>query len=286
MMADSSPAESDDPDAAASSRPDGRSADGPGDGTVGGEDDRDLEALRRQVEEEYDFEEFGPSDMDRMSVEEWEAAFDPETWIVGDELLDRVEADLKNRVASRDVFAALERATVDGERVVLAYSDEGYAMVYPDGTVEGEGTVLRDVEPTVALCSMDEYSVDDPPETVRLPRPEEVAGGTGEFGNLMLQIVAAAQMLAGLGLLVAWFATELSTIFAPIAALLFLGIGFFLFTVVANARLSDRFRTEEFRDRLRTVGEGTGERPEFVPTPDDATPIGRGPGSDDDERGR
>jgi len=232
--------------------------------------------LRRKVEEEYDFENFGPADMARMSADEWEAAFDPGTWIVGEELLDRVEADLKNRIAQRDVFAVLERATVDGERVLLAYSDEGYAMVYPDGSVEGRGTVLRDVEPTVALCSMDDYDVPDPPETVELPRPEEVPGGTGEFGNLMLQIVAVAQIVAGVGLLVAWVLQVVTTIFAPVAALFFLGVGVFLFTVVANARLSDRFRAEEFRTRLRDVGLESGERPEFVPTPDDARPVQSG----------
>jgi hypothetical protein len=34
---------------------------------------------------------------------------------------------------------------------------------------------------------------------------------------------------------------------------------------VANARLSDKFRAEEYRDRLRAIGLDDGERPEFVP---------------------
>jgi len=45
-----------------------------------------------------------------------------------------------------------------------------------------------------------------------------------------------------------------------------------LFFTVANARLSDKFRAEEYRDRLRAVGLEDGERPEFVPelTPEES----------------
>ncbi|WP_233560552.1 DUF898 domain-containing protein [Halobellus sp. Atlit-38R] len=217
----------------------------------------DLEALRKEVEETYDFDNFGPADMAEMSLEEWEAAFDPDTWIVGEELLDRVEQELKARVAIREIFAIVERV----EDRVVAYSDEGYAIVYADGSVEGEGTVLRDVKPTVALCSMEDYELMEAPEDASLPEPTDVVEGSGEFGNLMLQIVAGAQMLVGFGLLVAWLALpSLSTVVAPIAAIGFLVIGFFLFLVVANARLSDRFRTEEFRNRLRALDAAGDER--------------------------
>jgi hypothetical protein len=237
---------------------------------AGPESPSSIEALRERVEAEYDFDDFGPADMARMSAEEWEAVFDPETWIVGEELLDRVEDDLQRRVAERDVFAVVERADAeDGQRIV-AYSDEGYAIVYPDGSVEGSGTVLRDVKPTVALCSMDSYEVAPPPEGVTLPQPEEVVEGSGEFGNLMLQIVAAMQILAGLGLFAAYALTDLSTIVAPTMGLVFLLAGFFLFLVVANARLSDRFRAEEFRNRLRAAGVESGERPAFLPDPAEA----------------
>jgi hypothetical protein len=216
--------------------------------------DADLEALREQVEETYDFENFGPADMAEMSLEEWEAAFDPETWIVGEELLDRVEQELNARVAIREIFAIVERVSDDNEDRVIAYSDEGYAVVYADGSVEGEGTVLRDVKPTVALCSMDSYELMAPPEDGSLPEPRDIVEGSGEFGNLMLQVVAGVQMLVGVGLLIAWIALpSLSTVVAPIAAIGFLAIGFFLFLVVANARLSDRFRVEEFRNRLRAL---------------------------------
>jgi hypothetical protein len=244
----------------------------------GPDTDQDLDALRRQVEEKYDFDNFGPADMAEMTVEEWEAAFDPGSWIVGPELLDRVEKDLLNRVASRDVFAIVERYTQEGEPRLVAYSDEGYAVVYPDGSVEGTGTVLRDVTPTVALCSMDDYDVQEPPANVGLPAPDEVPEGSGEFGNLMLQAVAFAQVLGGLALLGAWLATDLNTIVAPVAALFFLLIGFFLFFVVANARLSDRFRSEEYRARLRAVGLEDGSRPDFLPPLDEDRPAVEGGG--------
>ena len=244
-----------------------------------GEDatDADLEALREEVDDKYDFENFSPSDMADMSAREWEAAFDPETWITGDELLGRVERDLRSRIARREVFAVLERAE-DPDRVV-AYSDEGWAIVYPDGSVEGEGTVLRDVKPTIALCSMDSYEVSEPPEAYELPSPEEVQAGTGEFGNNVMQLIAAAQVLAGLGILGIWLFTGLipspqntTNLLVPVLAVFFLGIGLLLFFVVANARLSDRFRAEEYRDRLRAAGITDGDagitdedRPEFLP---------------------
>jgi hypothetical protein len=223
-----------------------------------------VEALRRQVEEKYDFDDFGPADMAEMTLEEWEAAFDPDSWVVGPALLDRVEAELKSAVARRDVFAKFERFEEGGEELLAAYSDEGYAVVYPDGSVEGSGTVLRDVKPIVALCSMEEYEVTEPPEEYDLPDPTEVPEGSGEFGNLMLQVVAAAQLLVGAGLFGFWLFTDLSTIVAPVLALAFVLVGLFLFLVVANARLSDRFRAEEYRNRLRAVGVEDGERPAFL----------------------
>ena len=249
------------------------------------------------VEAQYDFDEFGPREMAEMSADEWEAAFDPDTWITGDQLLDRVEADLRHRVAARDVFAIVERDSIDGEPVVLAYSDEGYAVVYADGTVQGSGTVLRDVKPTVALSSMDEYDVPDAPTEAGLPDPQEVPEGSGGFGTTLLQYVGLAQFAIGILLFLAPFTydplvrtcepmadggractiggttLELvplgdSAIIAVIAGVGFVLFGALLLLVVANARLSDRFRSEEFRERLRAVGLGAGERPEFVPETD------------------
>ena len=259
-MADEAAPDSDDP---ATEEPGGRaSSDDSDPGTSEPDAGESLSALRQRVEAEYDFENFGPQDMERMSVEEWEAVFDPETWITGDELLERVEADLKTRVLQRDVFARVERLS-HPERVV-AYSDEGYAVVYPDGSVEGEGTVLRDVKPTVALCSMEEYDAPPMPEGDLLPQPMDVPEGSGEFGNLMIQVVAGAQVLAGLVLVGSALVTDLSVI-AGVAGLGFLFIGLLLFFTVANARLSDRFRAEEYRNRLRAVGLEDGERPDFLP---------------------
>jgi hypothetical protein len=234
-------------------------------------DSEDIEALRRQVEEKYDFENFGPADMAEMTPEEWDVAFDPDTWITGDELLDRVDRDLRNRVSQRDVFARIERHA-DPPRV-LAYSDEGYALVYPDGSVEGEGTVLRDVKPTVALASMDSYDVPDTVPDNPLPEPADVPEGGGELGNRMLQVIAAAQLLAGLGLFLGGVLAVadvirgpgVNTVFLFVGGLLFVGIALVLFFTVANARLSDTFRAEEYRDRLRAIGLEDGERPDFVP---------------------
>jgi len=224
--------------------------------------DDETADLRRQVEETYDFEAFGPQDMAEMSPEEWDAAFDKEAWITGTELLERVEADLLHRVENREVFARVERVE-DG---LLAYSDEGYAHVAPGGSVEGRGTVLRDVKPSVALCSMDDYDVPEPPEGEPLPDPAAVPEGGGELGNWMLQAVAAAQLLVGLGLIGAYILLPgVETIVAPVLGLLFVLFSLLLFLQVANARLSGTFRAAEYRDRLRAVGVGSDERPEILP---------------------
>jgi hypothetical protein len=250
-------------------------------GDDGSEGATDIEALRERVESEYDFDEFGPSDMAQMSAEEWDAAFDPDTWITGDRLLDRVDAELKSRIATRDVFGVLERVREGGEERILVYSDEGYAIIRPTGEVRGEGTVLRDIEPVVALAAMESYEVPEPPDDWSLPHPDSVPEGSGEFGNLVVQAVAAVQLLAGIALLVASAVADLGTIVAPAMGIVFLLVGVFLFAMVANARLSDRFRSEEYRDRLRALREAK-ERPEFVPVEDGAVTDGDAATSDPD----
>jgi len=257
-----------------------------------GGESADVQRLREQVEEKYDFEDFGPSDMAQMSAEEWDAAFDPDSWIVGTDLLDRVEADLKNRIATREVFAVLERFEEGGTEKLVAYSDEGYAIVGPDGSVEGRGTVVRDVKPTVALCSMDSYEVPDSPGDVSLPAPSDVPEGTGQLGNNLLQVVAFAQLLTGLGLIGVWLFTDMVptsggyvNLVPPVVGLVFIGLGVFLFAVVANARLSDRFRAEEFRDRLRAVGVEDGDRPDFLPPLEEGTSTEPPEVETDDSRG-
>ena len=244
------------------------------DETVSSDDEAaSTEELRARVEEKYDFDDFGPADMAEMTRAEWEAAFDPDTWITGEELLDRVEADLKQRVLDRDVFARVERF----EDVLVAYTADEYAAVYPDGTVEGVGTVRRDVEPSVALCSMDSYDVPDVPAGPILPEPREIPESSDTLGNTLLQVVGGVQILAGLALLAAYALYLTGVLSRPgtttrginLVLLLVAGIGFiligaFMLVVVANARLSDRFRSAEYRDRLRGVGLADGERPEFL----------------------
>ncbi|TQQ82030.1 phage holin family protein [Halonotius roseus] len=222
-------------------------------------DDEELAELREAVEEKYDFDNFGPAEMAEMSGEEWEAAFDPETWITGERLLDRVESDLKSKIAAREIFAVVER---EADQLVV-YSDTGYAVVSADGTVEGEGGVRRDVEPVVAMCSMDDYEVSEPPADYELPSADSVPEQTGEFGNLMIQLIAGGQLLGGAALVGAFVLRLVETIIAPVVGGLFMLVGFGLFALVANARLSDRFRAEQYRNRLRAVEAGGIDRPEI-----------------------
>jgi hypothetical protein len=228
--------------------------------------------LRARVEEQYDFEDFGPREMAEMDADEWEAVFDADSWITGTTLLDRVEQELRANVQRREVFAVVERVGDDDDDRVVAYSDEGYVIVRPEGTVKGTGTVLRDVEPMVALCSMESYDVPDVDEDAGLPHPDVVAEGSGDFGNRMLQVVAGATVLSGVAFVLVWLASVVGAVDIGFAGaivltlgLLFVVVGGFLFLTVANARLSDRMRAEQYRDRLRAVGAGTDERPEFLP---------------------
>jgi len=237
-----------------------------------GEEELSTEELRARVEEQYDFEEFGAAEMAEMSVEEWEAVFDPDSWLTGGELLDRVERELRSNVRRREVFAVVERVGEGDADRVVAYSDEGYAIVRPDGTVRGTGTILRDIEPMVALCSMESYDVPEVGDDAGLPHPDSVESGSGDFGNRMLQVVAGATVLSGVGFVLVWLASVVGAVDIGFAGaivltlgLLFVVVGGFLFLTVANARLSDRMRAEQYRDRLRAVGAGTDERPEFLP---------------------
>ncbi|RRJ32012.1 DUF7319 domain-containing protein [Halocatena pleomorpha] len=246
------------------------------DGEPAGSDTEEpsVEALRRQVEEKYDFDDFGPRDMERMTPEEWDAAFDPETWITGTELLDRVEADMKQRIADRDVFARIERLS-DPDRLV-AYSDEGYAVVFGDGSVKGEGIVLRDIKPSVALCSMDEYEAPELQQGEVLPHPSEVPEGSGSLGHRMMLFVGVAMAVMGVLLIGSTVVSGSErAVIGTAFGLGFIVVGVVLFVIVANARLSDRFRSEEYRDRLRAVGRGSDEQPtvldELETDDDDAT---------------
>ena len=265
--------------------PDTGPGDAPATATREGDEpaDADLEELREQVEAKYDFDDFGAADMAEMTPEEWEAAFDPDTWITGDELLERVEAELKSQIADREVFATLEYATLDGQRALVAYSDTDYAIVFPDGTVEGRGTVVRDVKPTVALCSMDSYDVAAPPADWSLPEPAELSGERSELGNWMLQLLAFAQLVIGLVAIGIWLVQGLqSQLILGVVGLFLILIAVILFLMVANARLSDRFRIEEYESRLRTIG--SGDRPAFLPIEDEAFETEPGTGALESKR--
>lgn len=258
--------------------PDDASADasGGGDPDDPSGDDRsageDPETLRAAVEEKYDFEDFRPADMAKMTVEEWEAAFDPDTWITGERLVDRVEAELLARVAAGELFAVVERHDVDGAARLLVYTDAGYAVVTPDGTVEGEGGIASEVEPVVALCSMESYEVAEPPPDAGLPDPSTVEPGSGDLGHRLLLAVAGIQLVAGVVILVSPVLVRLgpgAAALTTVIGLAFIAVGVLLGVLVANARLSDRFRAAEYRDRLQAAGVGSDERPSFLPRMDD-----------------
>ncbi|MFC7232737.1 hypothetical protein ACFQMM_17760 [Saliphagus sp. GCM10025308] len=248
--------------------PAGRTTEPSADASATEDDDQSVEDLRRQVEAKYDFENFSEADMAEISPEEWDVAFDADTWITGDEPRAR-RTGLKTRIAYREVFAMLEYAVVDGRRSLVAYSDTDYAIIFPDGTVEGRGTVVRDVKPTVALCSMESYDVEEPPADWHLPEPADLEGEHSELGNWMLQLLAIA-------LARHWGHRDRDLARAGAPVQLILGvvgivlvvISLVLFLMVANARLSDRFRTEAYESRLRTIG--SGDRPSFLPIDDEA----------------
>lgn len=273
-------ADSRDPTEEAADATDSASADADADESDGTEPDAgagetetlSTEELRRQVESQYDFDDFGPAEMAEMSADEWEAVFDADSWITGPELLDRVEDELRANVERREVFAVVERVGEGDDDRVVAYSDEGYVIVRPDGSIQGTGTILRDVEPMIALCAMEEYDVPEVDDSAGLPHPDTVPEGSGDFGNRMLQVVAGATTLSGVLFLLVWVASIVDLIgigfggaIIVTLGLFFLAIGFFLFLTVANARLSDRMRSEQYRDRLRAVGAGSDERPSFLP---------------------
>lgn len=244
----------------------------------------DGETLREAVEAKYDFDDFRPADMAEMSVEEWEAVFDPDTWITGTALVDRVEAELAGRIADGELFAVVERHTVEGEPRLLVYTDAEYAVVHPDGSVTGEGAVRREVEPVVALCSMESFEVANPPADAGLPDPSTVQPGSGDLGHRLLLAVAVIQVVAGVVLLVSPVFVRLGPgagALTAVIGLIFVGVGVLLGVLVANARLSDRFRAAEYRERLEAAGVGSDERPSFLPTMDETEAAGETSASED-----
>jgi hypothetical protein len=241
----------------------------PSDATPTAESDDEPGSFRAAVEAKYDFDDFGPADMAEMSVEEWEAAFDADTWITGSDLIDRVENELRSRIAAGELFAVVERHRVTEEPRLLVYSDAEYTIVHSDGRVEGADAISREIEPVVALCSMESFDVSKPPADAGLPDPAGIKPGSGDLGHRLLLGLAVIQAVAGLGLLVSPLFLGLGPgagALTTVIGLLFIGIGLLLGVLVANARLSDRFRAAEFRDRLEGAGVGSSERPDFLPS--------------------
>ncbi|PYZ02687.1 hypothetical protein C8039_03785 [Halogeometricum sp. wsp3] len=121
----------------------------------------DTEALRKQVETD-DFDNFGPSDMVELAAEEWDVAFDENPGSPPTNSSTELRGTCET--AWRTVMCSLASSRRQDQPRVLVYSDEGYALVTPDGDLQGEGTVYRDVRPTLVLCSMDDFEVAEPPE--------------------------------------------------------------------------------------------------------------------------
>ena len=205
---------------------------------------------------------------------------------LGDEGLQFVGVALERSAGPEKVRAFAEKMNINYPigmgtgRIAKKYSGvRGLPMTFiigPDGTVEGEGGVRRDVEPVVAMCSMDEYEVSEPPANYELPSADEVPEQTGEFGNPMVQLIAGGQVIGGIALLGAFILRLVETVVAPVVGGLFLVVGIGLFALVANARLSDRFRAEQYRSRLRAVEAGGIDRPEIEGT-EEATDSKREP---------
>lgn len=236
---------------------------------------RPDDSFRAAVEAKYDFANFRPADMARMSLDEWEAAFDPETWITGPELLDRIDAELHNRIADGQLFAVVERHSEGGEPRLLAYTDAEYVVVHPDGTVVGTDGIRQEIEPVVALCSMDSYDVPPASDDAGLPEPDSIVPGSGALGHRLLLVVAVVQLLAGFVLLLSPLLVNLGPGAGALAVVLGLGfivVGVVIGLLVANARLSDRFRAADYRERLRDAGVGSDDRPGFLPTFDENGP--------------
>jgi len=121
--------------------------------------------------------------MARMSADEWEAVFDADSWITGPELLDRVDAEIKNRIATRDIFGVIERETVDGVDRLLVYSDEGYATVSLDGTVRGEEGCFGMSNPSWRCARWRSTMSQNHPKTTGCPRRRPSPNRAASWGT-------------------------------------------------------------------------------------------------------
>ena len=126
---------------------------------------------------------------------------DLEFSIVGKELLNRVDLDIKDRISRRNIIAAIETIHIDDEENLLIYDDAGYALIALDGSVSGMGSIRTEIENIVVLCSMDTYDVPELPAgdfSLNIDAPSKSSSG---IGNKLLQILASSFLIIGILLL-------------------------------------------------------------------------------------
>ena len=183
---------------------------------------------------------------------------DLEFSIVGKELLNRVDLDIKDRISRRNIIAAIETIHIDDEENLLIYDDAGYALIALDGSVSGMGSIRTEIENIVVLCSMDTYDVPELPAgdfSLNIDAPSKSSSG---IGNKLLQILASSFLIIGILLLFSPlfvnFPRPGSGILTTVSGFGFIFTGLFLLLVVVHSRLSDRFRSTEYADRLKKIG--------------------------------
>lgn len=197
---------------------------------------------------------------------------DLELSIVGKELLNRIELDVKDRISRRNIIAAIETIHIDDEVHLLIYDDTGYALISLDGSTSGMGSIRTEVENIVVLCSLSTYDVPELPSGdffLGMNVPSKPSSGVG---NKLLQMLASSFILIGILFLFSPlfvnFPRPGSGILTTVSGFGFILTGLFLLLVVVHSRLSDRFRSMEYADRLKKIGIGSDFRPDFLPPSD------------------
>ena len=185
---------------------------------------------------------------------------DLEFSIVGKELLNRVELDIRDRISRRNIIAAIETIHIDDEENLLIYDDAGYALIALDGSVSGMGSIRTEIENIVVLCSMDTYDVPELPAGDFSLNIDAISKSSSGIGNKLLQILASSFLIIGILLLFSPlfinFPRPGSGILTTVSGFGFIFTGLFLLLVVVHSRLSDRFRSTEYADRLKKIGIG------------------------------
>ena len=197
---------------------------------------------------------------------------DLEFSIVGKELLNRIELDVKDRISRRNIIAAIEKIHIDDKEHLLIYDDAGYALIALDGSISGMGSIRTEMETITVLCSITTYDVPELPSGnffLGMNMPPKPSSG---IGNKLLQILASSFILIGILVLFSPLFVNSprpgSGILTTVSGFGFILTGLFLLLVVVHSRLSDRFRSMEYADRLKKIGIGSDFRPDFLPPSD------------------